>query len=34
MKILNVCDSPAWDMAAYQAVHLAARLRALGCIKG
>lgn len=30
MKILNVCDSPSWDMAAYQALHLAARLCSLG----
>ncbi len=30
MKILNVCDSPAWDMVAYQALHTAARFSKQG----
>ncbi|MBI4352259.1 MAG: glycosyltransferase family 4 protein [Elusimicrobia bacterium] len=30
MKILNVCDSPVWDMVAYQALHTAARFAKLG----
>ena len=32
MKILNVCDSPSWDMVAYQALHTAARFSKLGHI--
>ncbi len=30
MRILNVCDSAAWDMVAYQALHTAARFAKLG----
>ena len=30
MKILNVCDSMAWDMVAYQALHTAARFAKQG----
>ncbi|MEK7721068.1 MAG: hypothetical protein AAB359_01615, partial [Elusimicrobiota bacterium] len=30
MKILNVCDSPDWDIVAYQALHTAARFLKLG----
>ncbi len=30
MNILNVCDSPDWDIVAYQALHTAARFSKLG----
>ncbi len=30
MKILNICDSPDWDIVAYQALHMAARFSKLG----
>ncbi|MGD9641314.1 MAG: glycosyltransferase family 4 protein [Elusimicrobiales bacterium] len=30
MNILNVCDSPAWDLVGYQALHMAARSVKLG----
>lgn len=30
MNILNVCDSPAWDLVGYQALHTAARYVKLG----
>ncbi len=30
MKILNVCDSQAWDMVAYQALHTVARFSKMG----
>ena len=30
MNILNVCDSPDWDIVAYQALHMAARFTKLG----
>lgn len=30
MKILNICDSPVWDITAYQALHMAARFSKLG----
>lgn len=30
MRILNVCDSPEWDIVAYQALHMAARLCRMG----
>jgi glycosyltransferase involved in cell wall biosynthesis len=30
MNILNICDTPGWDLVAYQALHAAARLAKLG----
>ncbi|MDO8804595.1 MAG: glycosyltransferase family 4 protein [Elusimicrobiota bacterium] len=30
MNILNICDSPDWDIVAYQALHMAARFSKLG----